>query len=183
MITALILAGGRATRMGGVDKSALVVDGETIFARQVRLLAPRVTEIVVATNSGSPQFAGYRTVRDAVEGAGPLAGVGAGLAACTTPWLLVLAGDMPDLSGALIDRLIAATADARDAVGIRIGALPEPLVSALRVAAAKPVVDAMLAEGVRKASALLTDRGLLTTWIDDIDPAVVRNINTPDDLR
>ncbi len=177
-ITALILAGGRATRMGGVDKSTILVGGETIFARQVRVLAPRVTEILV---SGRPT-PGYRVVEDAIEGAGPLAGVAAGLAACTTPWLLVLAGDMPDITGALIDRIASATADARDAVGIRIGGLPEPLVCALRVAAARPVLEAMLGEGVRKASALLADRGLLTTWIEDIDPAAVRNVNTPGDL-
>ncbi|MBL9015732.1 MAG: molybdenum cofactor guanylyltransferase [Myxococcales bacterium] len=182
MITALILAGGRATRMGGADKPALVVGGEPIFARQVRVLAPRVTEIVVAANTAHPLYAGHRVVPDAIEGAGPLAGVAAGLAACATPWLLVVAGDMPDLTGALIDRITSAIAPGRDAVGIRIRGLPEPLVCALRAAAAAPALDAMLAEGVRKASALLTDRGLATTWIDDVDPAVVRNVNTPADL-
>lgn len=182
-ITALVLAGGRATRMGGVDKAALLVEGEPIFARQVRVLEPRVREIVVATNAPHALFAGYRTVADAIEGAGPLAGIAAGLADCTTPWLLVVAGDMPDITDALVDRLVTATATARDAVGIRIGGLPEPLVCALRVASVRPVLEAMLAEGARKASGLLADRGLLTTWLEDVDPAAVRNVNTLLDLR
>lgn len=181
-ITALVLAGGRATRMGGVDKAAILVGGEPIFARQVRVLSPRVTEIVVATNTENALFAGHRTVKDAIEGAGPLAGIAAGLAVCTTPWMLVVAGDMPDLTGALLDRMIAAIDPACDAVGIRIGGWPEPLVCVLRVASARPALDAMLAEGARKASALLTDRGLLTVWIEDADPAAVKNVNTPADL-
>ena len=76
-VSALILAGGKATRFGGAAKHQLVVDGETIFARQVRVLAPRVAEILVS----GPTIEGYRTVRDVVEGAGPLAGIAAGLAA------------------------------------------------------------------------------------------------------
>jgi molybdopterin-guanine dinucleotide biosynthesis protein A len=181
--TALILAGGRATRLGGIVKAALVVDGETIFARQTRLLAPRVVEIVVATGSASWDPAPHRTVMDAVAGAGPIAGIAAGLSVVTTPWLLVVAGDMPDLTGELFDRIIGAASDTIDAVGIRIGALPEPLLCALRVAAARPVVERLLAAGRLKASALLTDEGLRVAWIDDVDPATVRNINTPADLR
>jgi molybdopterin-guanine dinucleotide biosynthesis protein A len=181
--TALILAGGRATRLGGIVKATLDVGGETIFERQTRLLAPRVVEIVVATGSASWDPAPHRTVQDSVAGAGPIAGIAAGLAAVTTPWLLVVAGDMPDLTGELFDRVIGAASDTIDAVGIRIGDLPEPLLCALRVAAARPVVERRLAEGRLKASALLTDAGLRVAWIDDVDPAAVRNINTPADLR
>ncbi len=192
MISALILAGGRATRMGGLDKSALVVDGETIFARQVRVLAPRVVEIIVshgAVAMGSDPvtrthdlFAGYRTVVDSVTGAGPLAGVHAGLAACTTPWLLVVAGDMPHVEGALVARMIAAATDAVDAVGLRIDDLPEPLFCLLRVAAARPAIERRFAEGKRKASELLTSSGLRVAWLEGVARAALTNINTPDDL-
>ena len=182
--TALILAGGRATRLGGIVKATLDVGGETIFERQTRLLAPRVTEIVVSTGTAKwdPSPA-HRTVMDPIAGAGPLAGIAAGLAAVTTPWMLVVAGDMPDLTGELFDRIIGAASDTIDAVGIRIGELPEPLLCALRVKAARPVVERRLAEGRLKASGLLTEDGLRVAWIDDIDPAAVRNINTPADLR
>jgi molybdopterin-guanine dinucleotide biosynthesis protein A len=179
MFSALILAGGRATRMGGIDKSAIMIGGETIFERQVRVLAPRVAEIIVAGKSAPSTF---RAVADAVAGAGPLGGIAAGLAAAHTPWLLVVAGDMPDVSATLIDRMMAAAAEDRDAVGIRIGGLPEPLLCALRVAVARPAVERRLAAQRLKASALLTDDGLRVAWIEDLDPAAVRNINTPEDL-
>jgi molybdenum cofactor guanylyltransferase len=185
-VSALILAGGKATRFGGIAKHEIVVDGETIFARQVAILAPRVAEILV---SSPREVAGYRTVRDAVEGVGPLAGIAAGLAACRTSWLLVLAGDMPHITAELVDRMIGAAfasvdpraADSVDAVGIRINSLPEPLVCVLHTRVL-PVVERRIAAGDYKASRLLTT-DLRVHWIDDADPAAVRNVNSPEDLR
>lgn len=185
--TALILAGGRATRLGGVDKRELVVEGRTIFARQCEVLAPRVAEILVSSPREVP---GYRTVADTTPGAGPLAGIAAGLAAAATPWLLVVAGDMPHVSGALIDLLRSHAGDGVDAVGIRIGELPEPLLCMLRVAAARPIVAARLAAARLKAARLLTDGELRVAWIAEpalraIDPDLraLFNVNEPADLR
>lgn len=192
LISALILAGGKATRLGGIAKHELVVEGETIFARQVRVLAPRVTEILV---SGAT-VDGHRTVRDAVEGAGPLAGIAAGLAACTTDWLLVVAGDMPFIDGGLIDTMIARTEIGSDpillsgagmgsdpicdAVGVMSRGLPEPLLCVLH-RRVLPVLERRIAAGRYKASGLFTDEGLRVAWAD-AEPAAIRNLNSPDDL-
>jgi molybdenum cofactor guanylyltransferase len=183
-VSALILAGGKATRLGGIAKHELVIDaadGRTIFERQVSVLAPRVVEILV---SSVRPITGYRCVTDSVDGAGPLAGIGAGLAASRTAWLLVVAGDMPHLTGALVDRMIVALPPAQrtiDAVGIRANGLPEPLLAILHcdVLAA---VERRLDTGRYKASGLLTDEGLRVAWIDDADPAALRNVNSPEDL-
>jgi molybdopterin-guanine dinucleotide biosynthesis protein A len=177
-VSALILAGGKATRFGGIAKHELVVDGETIFARQVRVLAPRVAEILV---SSPRDIAGHRTVRDAVAGVGPLAGIAAGLAACRTPWLLVVAGDMPYLTAELIENLRALRGPDVDAVGIRSGGLPEPLVCVLHTRVL-PIVQRRIAADDYKASRLFTDDSLRVAWIDDADPAALRNINAPEDL-
>lgn len=185
-VTALILAGGQARRLGGVDKRTLVVGGRTIFERQVAVLAPRVAAIVVS----SPRpIDGYLTVADAIADGGPLAGIAAGLASATTPWLFVLAGDMPFVSGALVELVLAARRDDADAVGIRIGGLPEPLVCALRVATCRPAVDARLAARRLKASRLLAEGDLPVAWIEEaavraLDPElrVLANVNTPADL-
>ncbi len=177
-VSALILAGGRATRLGGVAKHELVVGGETIFARQTRVLAPRVAEIVVS----GPEVPGFRNVRDSLEGAGPLAGIAAGLAAARTPWLLVVAGDMPYLTGELIDALLALRRDDLDAVCVRERGLPEPLVSVVH-ARVRGAVERRLAAGRFKASALFTDENLAVAWLDDPDPYALRSINSPADLR
>jgi molybdopterin-guanine dinucleotide biosynthesis protein A len=186
MVSALILAGGRATRLGGIAKHEIVIDGETIFARQVRVLEGRVAEIVV---SAPRDVAGYRTVRDGVEGAGPLAGIAAGLAAVATPWLLVVAGDMPYLDPAIIDLMIAGRRDDVDAIGLRVGDLPEPLLCVLHTRT-RTAVERRLAARRFKASGLLTDEDLRVRWIEEaelraIDPELTGlvNVNQPEDLR
>jgi len=178
-VSALILAGGRATRMGGVDKHLIEIDGETILARLARVLAPRVAEVIVAAARDVP---GFRTVRDPIEGVGPLAGIAAGLAAARTPWLLVIAGDMPYLTGGVVDALLAARADDLDAVGVRANGLPEPLVCVLH-ARARAAAERRLAAGRYKASGLLTDEHLRVRWLDGVDPQALRNVNRPEDLR
>jgi molybdopterin-guanine dinucleotide biosynthesis protein A len=186
-VTALILAGGRATRLGGIDKRELVIEGRTIFARQVEVLAPCVAEIIV---SSPRQVAGYRTVTDAIVGVGPLAGIAAGLAAASTPWLLVVAGDMPYISRAVIELVLSQLADERDAIGIRIGGWPEPLLCALRCTTCAPVVERRIAAEHRKVSRLLTDGELRVCWLEErdlraVDPELraLFNVNAPDDLR
>jgi molybdopterin-guanine dinucleotide biosynthesis protein A len=185
-VSALILAGGKATRLGGIDKRALVIGGRTIFERQVEALAPCVAEILVS----SPRaVAGYRCVVDPVSGAGPLAGIAAGLAAAATPWLFVIAGDMPYIHRAFVELVVSRAGAGCDAVGLRIGGLPEPLCSVLRVTAWRDAVTARLAAGRLKASALLTDEPAHVRWIEEpelraIDPELraLHNVNAPEDL-
>jgi molybdopterin-guanine dinucleotide biosynthesis protein A len=185
-VTALILAGGKATRLGGVDKQALVVEGRTIFERQVAVLRACVGDLVVS----SPRaLAGVRTVADAEPGLGPIAGIAAGLAAATTPWLFVIAGDMPYIHRALVELILSRADGESDAVGLRIGGLPEPLCTALRVDVWRPIVTARIAARRLKASSLLTDEEVRVRWIEEaevreIDPALhaLHNVNTPADL-
>jgi molybdopterin-guanine dinucleotide biosynthesis protein A len=184
-VSVLILAGGKASRLGGVDKRELVIDGKTIFMRQCEVLAPRVAEILVAAGKPVP---GHRTVVDGVVGAGPLAGIAAGLAAATTPWLLVVAGDMPYLSSGVIDLMLGAIAVELDAIGVRIGGLPEPLFAAYHVRV-REVVERRLAAHRYKASGLLTDEGLRVKWLEEaalreVDPTLrgFFNVNEPSDL-
>lgn len=177
--SALILAGGKATRLGGVAKHELVVDGQTIFERQVAVLAPRVAEILVAAPH---DIAGYRCVRDVLPDVGPLAGMAAGLAAMRTAWLLVVAGDMPHLSGAVIDEILGAARDTDDAVGVRLGGLPEPLVCLLSERAGE-AAERRIEQRRFKASGLLTEERLHVRWLDlDHHMQAFSNINAPEDL-
>ena len=163
--------------MGGIAKHELVIDGATILERQCAVLAPRVAEILVSSRT---DVAGYRTVRDTI-GEGPLAGIAAGLAATRHAWLLVIAGDMPYITGALVDRLIGARGPDLDAVAIEHAGRPEPLVSLLH-ARCLAVVERRVAARALRASSLLTDAGLRVHWITDTDPAALRNLNSPADL-
>lgn len=186
-LTACILAGGRARRMGGATKPLLVVDGETIFDRQRAVLAPRAREVIVALAEPGPLAqVGLRAVYDRVPDAGPLAGLASALAAIDTPWLLAIAGDMPAISGQLLDVLIAHAHEDVDAVAPRVGGWPEPL-CALWHRRALGFLDARLARGDYKVAAALDD--LRVAWVDEpalraVDPALAsfRNLNRPDEL-
>jgi len=134
-------------------------------------------------------IAGFRTVADAVPGLGPLGGIASGLAATATAWMFVVAGDMPHLHRAVIELVLSRGGGESDAVGIRIGGLPEPLCTALRVDVWRPIVAARIAARRLKASALLTDEQVRVRWVEEaalreIDPGLraLHNVNAPDDL-
>ena len=186
-VSSLILAGGRATRMGGIAKHAIIVQGETILARQARVLRKSAGDDILV--SSPIDIPGFRTVRDKREGIGPLGGIEAGLEAAATEWLLVVAGDMPYLSGLLIDHMIDVASSAPcDAVGIRVKQLPEPLFCVVRVSRAREAVARLFDAHSYKASALLD--GLATHYVReararacDPDLLTLHNINEPSDLR
>ena len=81
------------------------------LARLPRVGLALAKKIVAAREARGPF--GSPAGLDRVAGIGPIAGIAAGLAACTTEWLLVLAGDMPYITGPLVDQMLAlATEDA-----------------------------------------------------------------------
>lgn len=91
---AIVLAGGRGSRLGGVDKATLELAGERLVDRVVRAsrIAGAARVIVVG-----PKTAGTdadAVLRENPEFAGPLAGIAAGITAVTAPWVWVLACDL-----------------------------------------------------------------------------------------
>jgi molybdenum cofactor guanylyltransferase len=189
-ITAAILAGGRARRMGGRAKPMLEVDGRAILDRLIDALRPHVAEIVIAVADPHQAPAGLRAIFDLPDtrGAGPLAGIAAARAAVTTPWLIAVAGDMPFVSADVIAALLARCGPDVDAVAPRIGGLPEPLLAVWSPAAGAAAAR-RIAAGRFKASGLLTDEGLRVAWLDEaalraIDPDLrcLVNVNRPEDL-
>ncbi|CAN5151097.1 MAG: molybdenum cofactor guanylyltransferase [Nocardioidaceae bacterium] len=100
---ALVLAGGTGRRFGG-DKTAALVDGVPLLDRVLAAVASADRRIVV----GMP-----RPVRDDVvwarenpPGAGPAAGVVAGLRHVRAPWTVLLAGDLPYVDAGTVRRLL-----------------------------------------------------------------------------
>ena len=119
MHSAAILAGGLASRFGGRDKSALVVDGRTIFERQITELSRVTPDILVvgstsarhrATGDTAPRF-----VADRVPGCGPLGGIHTALTEARGDAVFVVACDMPYVDGTFVTYLLDLARDA-DAV-------------------------------------------------------------------
>ena len=105
-LTAIILCGGRSSRMGQ-DKSALPFGDETMLGRVTRLAGSVAEHVIVAGRRDQP----HSTTYDAQEDQGPLAGLAAGLAASTTDLNVVVACDMPLVKPAVLRRLVDAIGD------------------------------------------------------------------------
>ncbi|KTR43295.1 hypothetical protein NS263_00450 [Curtobacterium oceanosedimentum] len=93
---AVLLAGGRASRMGGIDKTALVADGLALSDHAVRAAAGARSVVLVGLRDGRTAPDGVVLTREDPPFGGPVAGIAAGLAAITesAPWTLVLACDL-----------------------------------------------------------------------------------------
>lgn len=126
-VTGVVLAGGRASRMGGRDKAFAAVGGEPIAARTLRVFRALFPQVVVATNRPE-RFGAFdvETVADAFPGCGPLAGIHAAMRVARHPHVFVAACDMPGLDPDVIRFLVARIGDA-DAIVPRWDADIEPL--------------------------------------------------------
>lgn len=115
VLHALVLAGGRGTRMGGVDKGLQPLDGRPLVAHVIERLAPQAERVWISANRHLDTYAalGHAVLADppGLEFAGPLAGMLAGLDAIPADaWLLTAPCDCPRLPPDLAERLLAAAA-------------------------------------------------------------------------
>jgi molybdenum cofactor guanylyltransferase len=151
-VAAAVLAGGSSRRMGR-DKATLRVGGVEL-ARAVVEVAGRVADpVVVVAPRGHPAAAlaaraGAGWVPD--PGEGPLAAIAAALRAIEAPYLLVLAGDHPDLRAELLALLVAERAGGA-AVACRRGPRLEPLVAVYQRSAALAAAAALLDGGAERS--------------------------------
>lgn len=178
-VTLGILAGGRATRLGGRDKAWLARDG----VPQVLRLAgrfPDVAQVLVSANRGHEAYArhGILPVPDRVADAGPLGGLDALAATCETTWLLTLPVDLVGFNECLLPSLRAAAvttgAWARDDDG------PQPLVALWRVPDLRDTAASALAGGRLGVQALQEALGMACVRFGGVR---FGNLNTVDDLR
>ncbi len=110
-VSALLLAGGQASRMGGHDKGLLDCDGQPLIARVLARIAPSVAGILISANRNLDRYRayGYPVLADAqADYPGPLAGIARGLEHCATAWLWVIPCDAPQVDAQLLARLSAA---------------------------------------------------------------------------
>lgn len=125
-ITGLILAGGRGSRMGGVDKGLQNFNGMPLALHTLLRLQAQVGPALINANRnlGAYESFGVPVWPDVLEDyAGPLAGFLTGLERCETPWLVTVPCDTPRFPLDLVGRL--AEALEREGADIAMAAAPE----------------------------------------------------------
>jgi len=139
-VTGLVLAGGRGSRMGGVDKGLQNHQGIPLAMHALLRLAPQVGHVLINANRnlGAYEAMGVPVWPDALpDYPGPLAGFLTGLERCETPYLVTVPCDSPLFPTDLVARLLAAleAADAEIAMPVTIEAgvrQPQPVFCLMR---------------------------------------------------
>ena len=185
-VAGVVLAGGRASRMGGRDKAFAAVEGEPIAVRAVRIFRSLFAQVLVSTNRPE-RFAGLdvQTVADQFPGCGPLAGIHAALLASRYPHVFVAACDMPGLDPDVIRFLLGRVGSAEAVVPCWDGDV-EPLHAVYAVGALREI-EAHLRAGQNAVRDVL--RRLRVDYVSEAEMRAVRgaarsltNVNTPEEL-
>lgn len=202
-ITALVLAGGQGSRMGGLDKGLQLFRGRPLVDWAIHNVRPQVQSVWINANRNLDT---YRALADRVvtdihpDFAGPLAGMAAGLAACPTEWMVTLPCDSPFLPTLWVERLwqaarmtraqlVMVSAPERSAkADVSDSPSAHPLrkqpVFCLMHRSLGPSLDEALSRGERKIDRWTTQSGCLEVpfVFDNAHPWDFVNINTLDDL-
>jgi molybdopterin-guanine dinucleotide biosynthesis protein A len=185
--TGVLLAGGRAERLGGIPKGLLRLEGIPIAARSLALFRGLFGEALLVTSAPGPYAAlGATTLPDLQAGRGAPGGLHAALSAARTGWVFAAACDMPFLSAEPI-RLLAAQRAGVAAVLVRSGGRLEPL-HAFWSRACLPALERLLSatEGhasLRDLAAAVPARVVEEAAFRAADPEgrALCNVNTPED--
>lgn len=187
-ITGLVLAGGRGSRMGGVDKGLQPHRGVPLALHALRRLQPQVGAAMIIANRNRDAYAafGVPVWPDAMpDFAGPLAGFAAGLAHCATPWLACVPCDTPNFPPDLVARLAAVAAEHDAEIVMPSSAedgrwVAQPVFSLLRVSLQASLLR-FLHDGGRKIDQWARQHRRLELRFDEA--RAFFNANTADDLR
>jgi len=188
-ITALILAGGRAQRMGGIDKGLIPFHGKPLIESAIAKLKIQTQTIIINANRNITKYAGYGypvIMDETPDFSGPLAGLSVGLKACKTPYLLTSPCDSPLLPSNLAELLSAEMergdfelvyASSKETDG-KVWAQP---VFCLIRSNLQDSLNQFLQKGDLKIDRWFKELRSSTVIFDD--PLFFANVNTPEELK
>lgn len=183
-IEGFILIGGASSRMG-TDKSQLRIEGQS-FVEHIAQELMAVTAKVSLVGPAKPSDVELPLVPDVQQQWGALGGLHGGLAACAGDWALIVACDLPRVTAALFNRLLALRHGVDAVAPLQPDGRRQPLCAVYRVGTCLPQANALIERGERKPIALL--QSVTTRWVEFAELADLPgaddffdNINTPQD--
>jgi molybdopterin-guanine dinucleotide biosynthesis protein A len=187
-VSGLVLAGGKGSRLGGVNKALVRVGDRSNIERVLDVLSSVCQEIVlIANDQALAQIYGARVVFDHQPHAGVLPALAQGLRSTRSELVVVVACDMPFLSGELLAEQLRLS-QAVDVVIPLVEARPEPMHAVYRREVCRRAITASLEAGERRMISFL-DR-VRVRYVEEeelrrIDPDLRSffNTNTPEDLE
>ena len=185
-LTGVILAGGRARRMGGVDKGLVELAGRPMVAHIVEALRPQVDALIINANRNHEAYAALGNCRvvadESGDYAGPLAGMASAMAASEHPLVLTVPCDSPlvaaDLAERMLDALSKEQGAGSDALAVAHDGERLQPVFALLPASLREDLLAFLAADGRKIDTWYARHRMVVVDFSD-RTGMFTNINTP----
>jgi molybdopterin-guanine dinucleotide biosynthesis protein A len=179
--TALVLTGGRGSRLGNDDKAAMTIGGTSALDHLLSALPGRVPVVVAGPKCHTGRPVTFR--QEQPVHAGPVAGIAAGLEAVSTPVVAFLGVDMPR-AGALVMRLVAefASSDAAALVPVDASGFRQPLCAVVRTEAVRAALRRLGDPRGRSMRDLMSLIDVRERSLDEAETRWVDDIDTPQDL-
>ncbi|HCB2273386.1 TPA: molybdenum cofactor guanylyltransferase MobA [Citrobacter koseri] len=181
-ITGVVLAGGKARRMGGADKGLLELDGKPLWKHVTDTLASQLETVVINANRHQDiyQQSGLKVIPDSLaDFPGPLAGMLSVLQQEKGDWFLFCPCDTPYIPRNLVARLKAQRNNA-PVVWVHDGERDHPTIALVNRSVA-PFLQEYLRSGERRVMVFMRQAGGHAVDFSDFKQAFV-NVNTPEEL-
>jgi molybdopterin-guanine dinucleotide biosynthesis protein A len=183
-ISAVILSGGRAIRMGGIDKGLVSLHGKPLVQHVIERVEPQVNEVLINANRELAvyQSFGLPVLTDEhADFIGPLAGFYIGLSQAKYPYLFTAPCDVPYLPNNVVSRLYQALSDLKADIAVaKSNGHVHPVISLCR-ASTLDSLTATIQQNERKVSAWQQSLNYIEVNFDDCSDAFI-NLNTLADL-
>ena len=183
-INGIILAGGKARRMGGTDKGLSLLQGQPMVLHVIERLKPQLTSLLISANRNREQYRqfNYPVVNDGDDlFLGPLAGIASAIQVTEPPLVLITPCDTPLLPTDLVSRLHETLNQSDSTIAV---AHDGERLQQLCFLAQRSILDSIIQQ-------LKQDQRRVQRWINSLNPAICTfddplafsNINTPDEQR
>jgi molybdenum cofactor guanylyltransferase len=184
-VTGVILAGGKATRMGGVDKGLVPINGRPMVAWVIDALRGQVSGVLINANRSHGRYRefGCPVIDDGdSDFRGPLAGMASAMRAAQTPYIAVVPCDSPLIGNELVERLHAAAASSGSPIAAAHDGDRLQPVFALLACDLLDDLAGYLDDGERKIDRWYARHGYVKVDFSDVSEWFA-NINAPDDKQ
>ena len=182
-VTGIILAGGKARRMGGQDKGLLEINGKAMISYVIKALEPQVAKILINANRNKEEYErfGYTVFSDDLNDyQGPLAGIAVAMNKSTTKYICTCPCDGPLIASDLVTRLYNSTIDQNAEIAVaHDGDRMQPVYALIQCS----LLDSLreyLKSGERKIDRWFEQRKLIKVDFSDSKDCFI-NVNTPED--
>jgi molybdopterin-guanine dinucleotide biosynthesis protein A len=173
---AIILAGGRARRLGGIDKTLIEIGGRSLLGTAVAAADRARSTVVVGPER--PGFAGVVFLLEQPPQSGPVHALSAGLEVGSAPLVAVLAADLPFVTAAIVERLAAAVGDADGAIAVDVSGRDQYMLAVYR----RSAIEASLQELQPAAGAPMADAVRSLRLVRVGEESATSDCDTPQDV-